>query len=269
MTIAQYNSVSRTRFVSRFAIVAMAGLLVGACAQSGSTDLGLGMGGENERLSEADRNDMGKALNYWGRKYAKSPADKEAALNYAKNLKASGQRKQAFLVMQQASVLHGNDREIASEYGRLALEEGQVVLANKLLALADDQTKPDWRIVSGRGAALAKMGNYAEAVTMFERANQLAPANPTVLNNLAMAHAGNGNLGAAEKLLREASGNPMARAKVSKNLALVLKLQGRNAEADAIAKTGDTMPTSVGSIKPLAQPASTAATVNVTRANKY
>jgi Flp pilus assembly protein TadD len=217
---------------------------------------------------------MGKALNYWGRKYATSPADKEAALNYAKNLKASGQDKQAFLVLQQASVLHGNDRDIASEYGRLALEQGQVVLANKLLALADDQTQPDWRIVSGRGAALARMGKYSEAVEMFERANQLAPANPTVLNNLAMAHAGNGDLTAAEKLLRQAAENPMARAKVSKNLVLVLNLQGRKSEADAVARSNAAIPTTVGSIAPASSAAADAAggdrqALNVTRATRF
>ena len=177
---------------------------------------------------------MNQALNYWGRKYVKSPSDKMAALNYAKNLKAAGQSKQAFLVLQQASVLHGNDREIASEYGRLALEADQVQLAGKLLALADDRTSPDWRIVSGRGAALAKQGKYKESIVMFERAHQLAPANPTVMNNLAMAHAGDGNLQKAEYLLRQAAQNPMAKAKVNKNLALVLNLQGRKAEAQAV-----------------------------------
>ena len=80
--------------------------------------------------------------------------------------------------------------EIASEYGRLALEAGQVQLASKLLALADDHSSPDWRIVSGRGAALAKQGKYKQAIPLFERAHTLAPSNSTVLNNLAMAHAG-------------------------------------------------------------------------------
>jgi Flp pilus assembly protein TadD len=111
-------------------------------------------------MADAGSKNMDKALNYWGRKYAKTPNDKAAALNYAKNLKASGDNKQAYRVLQQASAAHGNDREIASEYGRLALEAGQVQLASKLLALADDRTSPDWRIVSGRGAALAKLGKY-------------------------------------------------------------------------------------------------------------
>ncbi|MFY0615149.1 MAG: tetratricopeptide repeat protein [Hyphomicrobiaceae bacterium] len=237
MTATQYKRTPSIAIAARITAVASLAVLLGACAQGGAPDLGLGLGMSNDDVvssADAGSNDMSKALNYWGRKYVKTPSDKTAALNYAKNLKASGQSKQAFLVLQQASVLHGNDREIASEYGRLALEAGQVQLASKLLTLADDRTKPDWRVVSGRGAALARQGKYKAAVPMFERAHQLAPSNSTVLNNLAMAHAGSGNLGRAESLLRQAAQNPMAKEKVAKNLALVLKLQGRKAEAAAV-----------------------------------
>lgn len=235
MTAAHRKSFPAQSTVFRAATLASIGLLLGACAKVSPPDLGLGLSEPKpSAMADAGGNDMGRALTYWGQKYAKKPSDKKAALNYAKNLKAAGHSKKAFRVLQQASVLHGNDREIASEYGRLALNHGQTGLANKLLALADDPSKPDWRIVSGRGAALAKLGKYAEAVTMFRRAHKLSPSNPTIMNNLAMANAGAGNLKEAERLLRQAASNPMAKGRVAKNLALVLKLQGRKAEADAI-----------------------------------
>lgn len=269
MTTAHHtpNAPQRSRFAyaARIAAVASIGLLIGACAKSGDINLGLSSE-ERVNVADAGSDNMQKALNYWGRKYVKAPNDKEAALNYAKNLKASGQKKQAYQVLQQASMIHGNDREIASEYGRLALEQGQVGLASKLLALADDRTKPDWRIVSGRGAALAKLGKYQEAVTMFERAHELAPSNPSVVNNLAMAHAGSGNLKQAEQLLRSAADNPMAREKVSKNLALVLKLQGRHAEAEAVGKAHQISTASIRkSVQPTVQTAPVAKVARATR----
>lgn len=243
MTTTQHSHALAARSALRNAAVASLALLLGACAAS-APELGLGTSNQTTAslakpgLSKpAAGDDMRKALDYWGRKYVKSPSDKEAALNYAKNLKASGDSKQAYLVLQQASVIHGNDREIASEYGRLALEAGKIQLASKLLALADDRTSPDWRVVSGRGTALARQGKFKPAIAMFERAHQLAPSNPTVLNNLALAHAGNGDLHQAELLLRQANQNPMARAKVAKNLSLILGLKGHKAPSGTPAQS--------------------------------
>lgn len=239
MTTTQHRHALPARSAMRNTAVASLALLLGACAAS-APELGLGTSSQTTAslakptTGKADpRSELRKALDYWGRKYVKSPSDKEAALNYAKNLKASGDSKQAYLVLQQASVMHGNDREIASEYGRLALEQGKLQLASKLLALADDRTSPDWRVVSGRGTALARQGKFKPAIAMFERAHQLAPSNPSVLNNLALAHAGNGDLQQAEALLRQANQNPMARAKVGKNLSLILGLKDRQVPAPA------------------------------------
>jgi Flp pilus assembly protein TadD len=266
MITAQRRTACRISTVLRVTTIVVAGFALGACAQIGGPggSASLGLGEEKPApIGDASPSKLGEAITYWGTKYSKEPANKKAALSYAKNLKAAGQKKKAFHVLQQASVIHGDDREIASEYGRLALENDQVELAAKLLALADDPFKPDWRVVSGRGAALAKLGRYAEAVEMFERAHKLAPSNPSVLNNLAMAHAGNSDLKAAEALLKQAAQNPMARDKVMKNLALVLQLQGRKAEAQALAQGGaDALRRS---LEPTEQPASIKAVAQATR----
>ncbi len=249
MITAQRRTVCRFSTVIRITAIAAAGFALSACAQiggpGGSASFGLG-DDQPAPIANASPAQLGEAVKYWGAKYAKDPNDKQAALSFAKNLKAAGHKAEAYRVLQQASVLHGNDREVASEYGRLALENDQIQLAAKLLQIADDPSKPDWRIVSGRGAAMAKLGKYGEAVELFERAHKLAPSNPSVLNNLAMAHAGNGNLKEAEALLRQAAQNPMAQEKVVKNLALVLELQGRKGEAQQIARNGaDAMRSSV------------------------
>ena len=146
----------------------------------------------------ADPRELQKATDYWGKAYAQSPRDLQAALNYARNLKAMGEKRRALGVLQQACLYHGESRELAGEYGRLALDLDQVKVAKQLLAMADDPGKPDWRIISARGAALAKEGNYNEAIPLFERALALSQNQPSVLSNLALAYAMNGEPGKAE-----------------------------------------------------------------------
>jgi Flp pilus assembly protein TadD len=183
------------------------------------------------------RNELQKATEYWGNEFSKSPRDAKAGLSYARNLKALGEKRQALAVLQQVSVFHPGDREVNSEYGRLALEFDQVNLAQKLLQAADDPANPDWKVISARGTALAKQGRYRDAVAFYERARALAPNQPSVLNNLALAYAMEGNPEKAEPLLRQAAAAAGShQGRVDQNLALVLGLQGKYDEAKIAAK---------------------------------
>jgi Flp pilus assembly protein TadD len=187
-------------------------------------------------VSGAD--ELQKATEYWRQAYLKKPTDAKAALNYAKNLKAMGQKRQALQVLQQASGAHSSDREIKSEYGRLALELDQVSVAKRLLAAADNPNQPDWRVISARGTVLAKEGQFAAAIPFYERALSLAPNQPSVQNNLALAHLMNGHPQKAEGLLQKAaaSGGPNA-SKLRQNLSLALGLQGKHIESQSIASS--------------------------------
>ena len=179
--------------------------------------------------------DLQKATEYWGNLYAKSPRELEPALNYARNLKAMGEKRKALAVLQQVALFHSESRELAGEYGRLALDLDQVRVAKQLLAMADDPAKPDWRIVSARGAALAKEGNYNEAIPFFERALTLAHDQPSVMSNLALAYAMNGEPSRAEAMLRQAATTDANSPRIRQNLALVLGLQGKYDEAKLVA----------------------------------
>lgn len=183
----------------------------------------------------APKNDLQTATEYWGKEYAKNPGDLKTALSYAKNLKALGEKPRAFAVLQQASMTSGSDRELASEYGRLALEMDQVSLAGQLLEMADDPVEPDWRVISARGTVLAKQQRYADAITFYERAQSLAPEHASIMNNLALAYTMNGDAEKAEGLLRQVVAAGDANPKVRQNLALVLNLQGKYDEATRIA----------------------------------
>jgi len=174
--------------------------------------------------------ELAKATEYWGKIYAKNPKDAQTALNFARNLKAQGEKQQALAVLQQASGANPTHKGIAGEYGRLLLEFNHITQADKLLELADDPSNPDWKVVSARGTVFAKQSQYSKAVPLFERALQLAPEQPSVMSNLALAYAMEGNVEKAEPLLRKAAALG-GDARVNQNLALVLGLQGKYDEA--------------------------------------
>lgn len=215
-------------------------LLLGACSQTSdllpSSQLVTAQQDSGDAGKPAvTQNELQKATTYWGQEYAKKPSELQPALNYARNLKALGEKQKALAVLQQSGSLYDGDKELAGEYGRLALELEQVNVAARMLAIADDPAKPDWKIISARGTVLAKQGQYKEAIPFYERALSLSNNQSSVLNNLAMAHAMSGDAKKAEELLRQADSTPGTSAgKVKQNLALVLGLQGRYDEAKAM-----------------------------------
>lgn len=220
------------------AVVVCLGL--GACAQLGPlADQGTPSDTASVTTSAAATGDqkaeLAKAVAYWGQEHQKAPRELKPALAYARNLKAAGEKDRALAVLQRAAMYHSQDRELLSEYGRLALDLDQIGLAQKALELADDPGKPDWRVVSARGTVLAKQGSYSDAIPYYERALQLAPEQPSVLNNLAMALTANGQADQAESLLKRAMAKGGTDPKLRRNLALVLGLQGKQDEARQLA----------------------------------
>ena len=133
-------------------------------------------------------------------------------------------------MLQQASGANPTHKGIAGDYGRLLLEFNHITQADKVLELADDPSNPDWKVISARGTVFAKQSQYSKAVPLFERALQLAPDQPSVMSNLALAYAMEGKVEKAEPLLRKAAALG-GDARVNQNLALVLGLQGKYDEA--------------------------------------
>ncbi len=213
-----------------------AALLLSACSQTmdllPKSDIALANEVDESDKNAVPQNELQKATTYWGQEYAKRPAELKPAMNYARNLKALGEKSKAMAVLQHAASFHDGDKELAGEYGRLALDLGQVGAAGEMLRIADDPAKPDWKIISARGTVLAKQGNYKEAITFYDRALALQPNQSSVLNNMAMAYAMSGEAKRAEEILRQAQTQPGGdTAKVKQNLALVLGVQGRYDEA--------------------------------------
>ncbi|MEO8650967.1 MAG: tetratricopeptide repeat protein [Hyphomicrobiaceae bacterium] len=265
---AQSSSRQGKGIAARAVVVAGLALSLGACSQSAEQLLGGSLTPQESQTQVATsaapaRSELEKATEHWGKEHAKSPRDGKAAINYAMNLKAMDRKPEAFAVMQASYMYNAQDRDFLSEFGRLALDQGHAPLAQQLLERADDPAKPDWKVLSARGAALAKQGKYKEAIPFFERAHLLVPTQASVMSNLALAYTMDGQAGRAEPLLRQATAADESDPRVRQNLALVLQLEGKSAEANRVAMGVDqqplmTAPVSVVS-NPLPPPARVAA----------
>jgi Flp pilus assembly protein TadD len=180
--------------------------------------------------------DPRRAVEVYGERYRANPKDIDAALAYGQALRATGQRAQAAAVLEQATIAHPGNKMLLAAYGRALADNGNSQNAFEVLSRAHSPDNPDWRILSVQGTVLDKMGKHEEARRYYTTALKIVPEEPSVLSNLGLSYMLTRELPEAEKTLRRAYGNPRADARVRQNLALVVGLQGRFAEAEAIAK---------------------------------
>jgi Flp pilus assembly protein TadD len=219
----------------------MVALGVGGCSTTtrpGSSDITGSIATDTAPRTEAQ---WRQEMETWGERYRAKPSDPEAAVRYAKALRAIGQRAQAEAVLEQAAIQNPDNRVLLGAYGRALADNGNFQQALEVLNRAHTQDQPDWRILSVQGAVLDQMGRHAEAQRYYASALRLRPNEPSVLSNLGLSYALSKNLPEAETTLRRAAAQRGAEPKVRQNLALVVGLQGRFQEAETIA-SGDLSP---------------------------
>ena len=107
---------------------------------------------------------------------------------------------------------------------------------SSVLERAHSPDQPDWRILSVQGAVLDQMGRHEEAQRYYASALRIVPEEPSVLSNLGLSYALSKDLPRAEETLRRASARGSTDKRVRQNLALVVGLQGRFQDAEAIAR---------------------------------
>jgi Flp pilus assembly protein TadD len=189
-------------------------------------------------LAPADRSDADwrHDIEAYGQKYQANPSDVEVALRYAQALRATGQRAQAVAVLERASLQNPHSKTVLGEYGRALAETGNYQQALDVLERAHTPDQPDWHILSAQGAVLDQMGRHEEAQRYYLTALKIVPDEPAVLSNLGLSYALAKDLKNAEATLRRAAAQGPIDPRVRQNLALVVGLQGRFAEAQDIAR---------------------------------
>ena len=172
-----------------------------------------------------------------GEKYEADPDNLNLGLAYAAQLKAIGRPQQQFEVYKGLLSKHSSDGKLLNIYGKELLQAGQAADAAALLDRAAKTKNADWRTYSALGSACDQLGRYEEARRNYSQALALSPGEVTVLNNLGMSYALQGDLPKAEETLSEASKSAKGSQdpRLRQNLALVVGLQGRFEEARKIA----------------------------------
>jgi Flp pilus assembly protein TadD len=171
-----------------------------------------------------------------GARYRATPNDPDVAVAYARALTAIGERAQAVSVLEQASMHNPQNKAVLGAYGRALADVGKYAQALDVLGRAHSPDMPDWHILSAQGAVLDQMGRHDDAQRYYSSALKIAPEEPSVLSNLGLSYALSKDLPKAEATLRRAVAQPGADPRVRQNLALVVGLQGRYAEAESIAR---------------------------------
>ena len=224
-------STRAARLMASAALAAALALSVSACKTTDGDVTG-SIGNTRAPVSEGD---WRRSLDVWGERYRANPGDAEAAISYARALRAPEQRAQAVAVLEQASIRNPTNQRLLGAYGRALADAGQYVQALEALKKAHTPDSPDWRILNAQGAVLDQMGRHGEARRIYSAALKIVPNEPSILSNLGLSYALEKNLKKAESTLRQAVLQPGASPKVRQNLALVVGLQGRFAEAEKIA----------------------------------
>ena len=230
--LQQYQFAKLLRSTASSAILVL-GLC--SCQTMDTSDITGSLGEKTEASRAADPR---RELEVYRDRFRANPKDADAALRYGMALRATGQRSQAVAVLEQATIAHPGDKALLAGYGRALVDNGNFQQAFDVLSRAHTPEDPDWRILSAQGTALDQLGRYDEARQYYASALKIAPEEPSVLSNLGLSYVLSKDLPKAEETLRRAYSRADTDTRVRQNLAFVVGLQGRLAEAESIVKAG-------------------------------
>src|SRR5271157_392482 len=213
------------------AAVAFAALAAGGCQQRFGDVTG------SIPASQATPTDEARLRAYADdrqKRYERDPGEKAASIDYSRALRALTRYSEAVAVMQTAPVNSPKDQEVLGEYGKALADAGDLAQAKDVLTRAYTPDNPRSDVMSVQGAVADRLGDHMGAMQFYRDALKIAPGEPSVLTNMGLSLALAKRLPEAERTLREAVVSPMADARMRGNLALVLALEGKFAEAEQV-----------------------------------
>jgi Flp pilus assembly protein TadD len=209
----------------------LAGIAAGvlsACATNHTTSMSRAdFAGQSAAQSAA-------ALNELAARYKSRPNDKATIIYYAAALRAAGQPEQAVSVLEAGLAIYKTDVDIRVAYAKALAAAGRFDQAMNVIDDAIDPTVPDWNALLVKGAILDQSGHNEEARAVYKQAILVAPGEASLEANLGLSYAMTNDLTEAEAHLRKAVGMHGANSQIRQNYALVICLEGRFDECQAM-----------------------------------
>lgn len=164
---------------------------------------------------------------FWANEYELNPGDLESAVKLSAAVRKIGNPRHAVEIAQLARAMHPRDPYLTAEFaaGLIASERGDEAI--KPLQDGLRITPQYARLWSLMGAALDQGEQYTQARKHYGRALSITPHDPSILANMGLSYALEGDAAQAETWLRRAAAIPGAGKGVQQNLDLVLQLQGK------------------------------------------
>lgn len=178
------------------------------------------------------------AAAFWGTRFDRTPDDPDVAAAFSRALRTIGNNAEALNVTLRATRQN-------TDHPALLLEHGKTLIANKrpheALRPIEDAISHGMGDSAGahsaHGVALDMTGDHVGARAAYARAMDIAPGDPSTLNNLALSYALSGRLQDAKNTLRGAVATEESTALMRQNYAMVLALSGDADEAERLARS--------------------------------
>ncbi len=232
------QSRSLPRLAAALRAFAVAAAAVGAAPLGGCHDFGDVTGSIGASTSmPTDEAKLRAYADQCGKRYERNPGEKTASIDYARALRALSRYNEAVAVMQTAAIKAPKDFAVLGEYGKALADDGQLIQARDVLSRAYTPDNPSWDVMSVQGSVADRLGDHAGAMQYYREALKIAPGEPSVLTNMGLSLALNKQLPQAEKTLKQAVASPRADARMRGDLALILALEGKFAEAEKVGQT--------------------------------
>lgn len=190
-----------------------------------------------QQRAEADRLEPVARVAFWTREFNADPKDLEAGVKLSQALRAVGRYAEAADSAGQLLTVRPGYGPALMEMARAEISADRGFYAIKALKQASALDPRDWRPWSLLGVAYEQNEQPDLARAAHEQAVRLGPDSPQALSNYALFRAMHGEPQAAEAMLRKAVASPGAGAPERQNLALVLGLEGKLAEAEQLIRT--------------------------------